>query len=85
MSKLAASRTGTINSWSIPIGQSWKSRLPLEKANPNSLHNRFSQDMDLIDMSLPIEVFNVIACKCRMNGHLLNTSDKRFRGDVRVL
>ncbi len=23
---------------------------------------RFSQDMDLIDMGLPIEVFNVIGC-----------------------
>ncbi|OQE44692.1 hypothetical protein PENCOP_c002G03156 [Penicillium coprophilum] len=29
-----------------------------------SITNRFSQDMDLIDMSLPIEVFNVIAWGC---------------------
>ncbi|KAL4796747.1 hypothetical protein BDV19DRAFT_387940 [Aspergillus venezuelensis] len=29
-----------------------------------SITNRFSQDMDLIDISLPIEVFNVIAYGC---------------------
>ncbi|KGO72305.1 ABC transporter, integral membrane type 1 [Penicillium expansum] len=33
-------------------------------ADIGSITNRFSQDMDLIDMSLPIEVFNVIAWGC---------------------
>ncbi|KAL4950781.1 hypothetical protein BDW69DRAFT_187033 [Aspergillus filifer] len=53
------------------IGSSSKSELPpVAYCSQNSLRNgvgllfricQFSQDMDLIDMSLPVEVFNVIA------------------------
>ncbi|KAJ5177771.1 ABC transporter integral membrane type 1 [Penicillium coprophilum] len=56
--------TSTFSTWLILNEESQQFMSRLEKTNQRSQHDRFSQDMDLIDMSLPIEVFNVIAWGC---------------------